>query len=137
LVPYTTLFRSGPLEFRAALGADARPFEAHAVEAAHVGRVPVHQDKRRHVHGHLRHAANHGQAPDPDKLVHAGHTTQHRLIFHCHHAGEANALGKDHVIAHDAVVADVHHGHHVVVAADPGNPPAGGRAPADGDIRPD
>src|SRR5690606_39423628 len=63
-------------------------------------------------------AANHGQAPDPDKLVHPGHTTQHRLIFHCHHAGEANALGKDHVIAHHAVVADVHHGHHVVVAAD-------------------
>lgn len=68
----------------------------------------------------------------PAELMDGGKATANNIVVDTHMAGQCGVIGKNNVIAHHAIVRDVHVGHDPVVVADAGNATFLGGTPING-----
>ena len=74
---------------------------------------------------------------DATVLVHRRETAEYRPVAHMHVSGQGRIVGKDSLVADDAVVCDVDVGHDPVVVPHPGFPGVLNRAAIDRAVFPD
>ena len=72
---------------------------------------------RRHVLQHARSAANHSVRPDPDELMNTGLPAYNRMIVNMHVTAQSDVVGKNRVVADNAVVRYMRIGHQKVTAS--------------------
>ena len=104
------------------LGADPVPLQPHHVDAAHLGRVAVHQHVAGDVVDDPRLAADEAVAADRRVMVDGDAAADAGVRLDVDVAAEHRAVGDRDPVAQLAVVGHVRGGHQEVMAAEPGDP---------------
>ena len=96
--------------------------------------IAPHVSEWNHVVVHPGHAANKGMAADPRILMGGGKPAHDHMVFHHDMAAQGGRIGHHHVVADDAVVADVNAHHEEPVRTDGCDPASHGRAAVHGHL---
>jgi len=115
-----------------AFGRKPAPAQAFKVHRTRLGRLALGHHERRQVGKQQRVHGRETVRANAAKLVHHRETTQDHPIIDHHMACELRVVGEDRVIAHLAVVRQMHIGHDPVVVAHRGHGPVARRADVEG-----
>src|SRR5690606_20925995 len=115
-------------------GVEAAPAQAFGIDADRTEWIARADEIRRNVLTNGAGAAYHGVRPDAYKLAYRRQAAQDRPVADMDMAGQLHAIGNDGMVAHLAIMGDMHIGHDPVVVAEPRHAYVLGGAGIDGDI---